>query len=117
MKPGDYYIRCFIDNNQNDKWDTGNYQEGKQPEEVFYFPKPLTVKAKWDLAQDWNPRLERLDKQKAMEITKQKPDKEKTVKDRNRKRDEEMRKAKSGRSKNSNNRSSNSTNSNRNSFR
>ena len=117
MKPGDYYIRCFIDNNQNDKWDTGNYQEGKQPEEVFYFPKPLTVKAKWDLAQDWNPRLERLDKQKAMEITKQKPDKEKTVKDRNRKRDEEMRKAKSGRSKNGNNRSSNSTNSNRNSFR
>ena len=117
MKPGDYYIRCFIDSNQNDKWDTGNYQEGKQPEEVFYFPKPLTVKAKWDLAQDWNPRLERLDKQKAMEITKQKPDKEKTVKDRNRKRDEEMRKAKSGRSKNSNNRSSNSTNSNRNSFR
>ena len=117
MKPGDYYIRCFIDNNQNDKWDTGNYQEGKQPEEVFYFPKPLTVKAKWDLAQDWNPRLERLDKQKAMEITKQKPDKEKTVKDRNRKRDEEMRKAKSGRSKNRNNRSSNSTNSNRNSFR
>ena len=117
MKPGDYYIRCFIDNNQNDKWDTGNYQEGKQPEEVFYFPKPLTVKAKWDLAQDWNPRLERLDKQKAMEITKQKPDKEKTVKDRNRKRDEEMRKAKSGRSKNSNNRSSYSTNSNRNSFR
>ena len=117
MKPGDYYIRCFIDNNQNDKWDTGNYQEGKQPEEVFYFPKPLTVKAKWDLAQDWNPRLERLDKQKAMEITKQKPDKEKTVKDRNRKRDEEMRKAKSGRSKNSNNRSSNSINNNRNSFR
>ena len=117
MKPGDYYIRCFIDNNQNDKWDTGNYQEGKQPEEVFYFPKPLTVKAKWDLAQDWNPRFERLDKPKAMEITKQKPDKEKTVKDRNRKRDEEMRKAKSGRSKNSNNRSSNSTNSNRNSFR
>ena len=117
MKPGDYYIRCFIDSNQNDKWDTGNYREGKQPEEVFYFPKPLTVKAKWDLAQDWNPRLEKLDKQKAMEITKQKPDKEKTVKDRNRKRDEEMRKAKSGRSKNSNNRSSNSTNSNRNSFR
>jgi len=107
LKPGDYYIRCFIDSNQNEKWDTGNYLEGRQPEEVFYFPKPMTVKAKWDMEQDWNPRLEKLDKQKALEITKQKPDKEKSVKDRNRKRDEEMRKAKSGRSKNNNNRNSN----------
>lgn len=116
MKPGDYYIRCFIDSNQNDKWDTGNYLEGRQPEEVFYFPKPMTVKAKMDLAQDWNPRSIRLDNQKALEITKQKPDKEKNVKDRNRKRDEEMRKAKSGKTKSNNNRSNNSTNISRNSF-
>ena len=26
-KPGDYYVRCFIDANQNGIWDTGNYDE------------------------------------------------------------------------------------------
>lgn len=99
LKPGDYYIRCIIDRNGNGKWDTGNYREGIQPEEVFYFPKPFVIKANRDMQQDINPRSIALNEQKAKEITKQKPDKEKSVKNKNKLRDEEMKRAKSGKSR------------------
>jgi len=86
LKPDEYYVRCFIDTNNNGKWDTGNYGEGRRPEEVFYFPQKLTLKANWDLEQEWNIRNIVRNKQKPQEITKQKADKEKTVKQRNLKR-------------------------------
>ena len=89
LKPADYYVRCFIDANQNGVWDTGNYKEGLQPEEVFYFPKPISLKAMWDIEQDWEVRSIEKTKQKPMEITKQKPDKKKTVKDRNKEREQQ----------------------------
>ena len=82
-KPGDYYVRCFIDANQNGVWDTGNYDEGRRPEEVFYFPQKLSLKANWDLEQDWAIRSIDRSKQKPTDITKQKADKQKTIKQRN----------------------------------
>ena len=82
-KPGDYYVRCFIDTNQNGIWDTGNYDEGRRPEEVFYFPQKLSLKANWDLEQDWAIRSIDRSKQKPTDITKQKADKQKTIKQRN----------------------------------
>ena len=82
-KPGDYYVRCFIDANQNGLWDTGNYDEGRRPEEVFYFPQKLSLKANWDLEQDWAIRSIDRSKQKPTDITKQKADKQKTIKQRN----------------------------------
>ena len=83
MKPGDYYVRCFIDANNNGVWDTGNYDEGRRPEEVFYFPQKLSLKANWDLEQDWAIRSIEKSKQKPQEITKQKADKQKSIKQRN----------------------------------
>ena len=82
-KPGDYYVRCFIDANQNGIWDTGNYDEGRRPAEVFYFPQKLSLKANWDLEQDWAIRSIDRSKQKPTDITKQKADKQKTIKQRN----------------------------------
>lgn len=82
-KPGDYYVRCFIDANQNGIWDTGNYDEGRRPEEVFYFPQKLSLKANWELEQDWAIRSIDRSKQKPTDITKQKADKQKTIKQRN----------------------------------
>lgn len=79
LKPGEYYMRCFIDANGNGKWDTGNFRKGIQPEEVFYFPKPMSLKANWDIEQDWDVRNILRTKQKPVEITKQKADKKKTV--------------------------------------
>ena len=91
LKPGEYYLRLIVDRNGNGKWDTGNYDAGLQAEEVFYFPQPIAVKAKWEMEQAWDVRGIERDKQKPMAITKQKPDKKKDIKDRNRKREEEMR--------------------------
>lgn len=103
LKPGEYFLRCFIDRNGNGKWDTGNYASALQPEEVFYFPKALSVKAKWDIEQDWNIRNIAPEKQKPTVLVKQKPDKQKDVKQRNRQREEELKNGKKGQS-NSNNR-------------
>ncbi len=89
IKPSEYYLRCFIDRNGNGVWDTGNYAEGLQAEEVFYFPKPLALKAQWELEQDWNVRGIERAKQKPLEITKQKPDKQKSVRNKNLERDKE----------------------------
>lgn len=90
MKPGEYYMRCYVDANGNGQWDTGDYASGLQPERVCYFGKPLPLKAQWDLRQDWDIRAVDVARQKPMAITKQKPDKEKKLKNRNAERDREM---------------------------
>ena len=80
LKPGEYYLRLFIDRNNDGKWTTGDYTANRQPEEVFYFPKPLTLRARWEVEQDWDVRGIPLNKQKPEAITKQKPDADKTAK-------------------------------------
>ncbi len=83
IQPGVYYMRVFYDRNGNGKWDTGAYGEGKQAEEVYYFPKAMNIKANWDYEENWSPTSAPIFKQKPEKITKQKPDKEKTIKGRN----------------------------------
>lgn len=83
VKPGTYYARMYIDSNANGKWDTGEYAAGRQAEATYYYPEKIECKAKWDLTLTWNPTARSLEKQKPMEITKQKPEKEKTIKKRN----------------------------------
>lgn len=86
VKPGEYYMRCFLDLNGNGVWDTGSYAESLQPEPVYYFPKPMMVKAKWDFEQDWEPLAIKRTEQKPKAITKQKPDKQKSPQSRNQQR-------------------------------
>ncbi len=94
LKPADYYLRMFVDRNANGKWDTGEYATQTQPEEVFYFPKPLTLRAKFEVEQEWNYRGIERTKQKPAAITKQKADKEKSIKNRNEEREKEKQKKK-----------------------
>lgn len=54
IKPGDYFVRLFIDSNENGIWDTGNLDTRIQPEEVMYFSKKLTLKANWEMEESWN---------------------------------------------------------------
>jgi hypothetical protein len=54
LKPGDYYIRMFIDENGNGKWDTGELATHKQPEQVYYYPKKLTLMANWEFEETWD---------------------------------------------------------------
>ena len=73
LKPEKYYARLVIDANRNDEWDTGNYAERLQPEEVFYCPKVFTVLQNFQHEETWNIRLTPWLKQKPLEITKNKP--------------------------------------------
>lgn len=73
LDPGVYYARIVLDRNDNHKWDTGDYYEYLEPEMVYYYPKSFEIKENWDLEEDWNITAVPLDKQKPLEITKNKP--------------------------------------------
>ena len=83
LAPGTYYLRLFRDLNGNGTWDTGDYDLNLQPEPLYYYPSELSLKAQWEITQEWNPTAIPLAKQKPQKITKQKPDKERTIKNRN----------------------------------
>lgn len=83
LKPQKYYLRLIVDRNNNGKWDTGCYDEDQQAEEVYYYPGAIECKAKWDVTESWDPKEKPLSRQKPGAITKQKPDKEKKVKNQN----------------------------------
>ena len=54
LKPGDYFVKLFVDANGNGKWDTGELQQKKFPEQVYYYSKKLTLKANWELEEQWD---------------------------------------------------------------
>ncbi len=83
LPPGTYYLRAFIDTNGNGLWDTGDYFLDRQPETVFYYPKAVECKAKWDITISWDMASTPAERQKPAAITKQKPDKEKKQRNRN----------------------------------
>lgn len=83
LRPGKYYLRLILDENNNGKWDTGDYAKGLQPEKVFYYNHSLELRAMFEYSQDdWNINAP-LNEQKPLEITKQKPDKERRKMNRN----------------------------------
>lgn len=94
VDPGDYYLSLFYDRNGDGKWTTGDYDSQRQPEEVYYYPGKLNLRAQWEISQDWNPTSTPLFKQKPDKITKQKPDKKKDKKSKNQQREEEKAKRK-----------------------
>ena len=90
VKPGQYYVRAFIDNNGNGVWDTGDYDADRQAEAVYYYPREIDCKEKWDVTQVWNVNATKRFLQKPLKITKQKPDAEKKLKNRNAQRAKEL---------------------------
>lgn len=76
VKPGTYYARIVLDKNGNGKYDTGDYSQKRQPEEVRYYPESLNLRANWDVKQEWDLYAKPLIKQKPLEITKNKPKEE-----------------------------------------
>ena len=83
LKPGNYYMRAFVDLNGNGVWDTGIYDEDRQAEPVYYYQEEIACKAKWDLSRQWNLMAVPRYLQKPAKITKQKPDQQKKLKNRN----------------------------------
>ena len=77
VTPGTYYLRLTIDTNGNGTWDTGNYSQHLQPEEVYYYPKKLRLRANWDLDENWDIYQTALDLQKPDDIKRNKPEQSK----------------------------------------
>ena len=90
LKPGKYFMRIIVDANNNKRWDTGDYDADRQPEEVYYDPDEIECRAKWDLTLTWNPLARPLYQQKPEAVKKQKADKEKSIQHRNIKRAQEL---------------------------
>jgi hypothetical protein len=83
LTPGKYYMRAFVDANGNGIWDTGDYKADRQAEAVYYYPQEIECKEKWDVTKSWNLTEVLRFRQKPSAITKQKPEKEKQLKNRN----------------------------------
>ena len=48
LTPGSYLLRIIIDENANGRWDTGSYEEKRQPEEIILNTLP-PLRANWDV--------------------------------------------------------------------
>ncbi len=50
--PGEYEIRILFDDNNNGKWDPGNYSKKLQPEKAITLTQKIAVRANWDNERD-----------------------------------------------------------------
>ncbi|HEX9153074.1 MAG TPA: Ig-like domain-containing protein [Flavobacterium sp.] len=57
IEPALYTLRAIYDENKNKEWDSGNYLEKRQAEEVIYFSKEIDVRANWDVNQAFDLSL------------------------------------------------------------
>ncbi len=48
-----YMFKAILDLNKNEKWDTGNYLQKRQPEPVFYFSKLIELRTNWTIEEEW----------------------------------------------------------------
>ncbi len=83
VNPDKYYLSAFVDANDNGIWDTGDYDEDRQAESVYYYPREIECKEQWEGTQQWNLTAVPRYKQKPQAITKQKVDGAKKLKNRN----------------------------------
>lgn len=51
---GDYYLKATEDRNNDKRWNSGDFSKKLQPEQVFYFHLPISIKADWDVEDQWN---------------------------------------------------------------
>jgi len=52
LKPSRFMIRIIYDDNGNHKWDTGNFLQNIQPEQVYYVKTIIEAKANWEVEEN-----------------------------------------------------------------
>lgn len=70
LEPGEYYMKLYIDENENGKWDVGEYESLQQAESVYFFPAKIVLRAFWDVEEEWDYTYRPLLKQKPVELIK-----------------------------------------------
>lgn len=77
LKPDEYYLRMYIDANNDLQWTTGSWEEKRQPEPVYYFPSKIQTKSNWDFEEEWDYTAVEQLKAKPAELIKAAPKKKK----------------------------------------
>ena len=54
IDPDKYRVRVTLDCNENEIWDTGDYDKKIQPEAVYYLPGLLDIRANWSLNEQYD---------------------------------------------------------------
>ncbi|MFN6945957.1 MAG: Ig-like domain-containing domain [Cytophagaceae bacterium] len=49
LEPGQYQLRYIKDTNNNGRWDSGNLEEQRQPEQVFFYKDVINLRANWEM--------------------------------------------------------------------
>ena len=57
LDPAVYRIRAIYDLNGDGKWTTGDFETGRQPEPVSYYPHEINIKTGFDVEQDWDLKV------------------------------------------------------------
>ncbi len=83
VRPGEYFLSAFADRNGNGRWDTGDYDANKQPEDVYFYTAVAECKEKWDISLTWNLTARRRFEQKPAALVKQKGEQAKKQRNRN----------------------------------
>lgn len=53
LEPKSYSLRLVADENNNGKWDTGNYLKKQQAEKIILYPQKVSVRSNWDVEVEW----------------------------------------------------------------
>ncbi len=85
LDPGKYYARIYEDHNGDGVYTTGDYNQNRQPDYVYYYPKIINLKKNWEKTETWNVFDTAVDLMKPENLKKNKPETDK----RNRKRQSE----------------------------
>ena len=86
LEPQKYMIKVIFDRNNNGKWDTGDLQAHRQPEEVLYYPEVQKVRSNWDVnVPTWQLPAQPVYKKEIIDKEKQEEDAKKKKKERNKK--------------------------------
>jgi hypothetical protein len=54
LQPQKYLLKAIFDANQNNKWDTGNYLKGIQPERVKFHRDIIATRSNWEIEVEWD---------------------------------------------------------------
>jgi len=54
LESGTYRIKVIYDLNGDGTWNTGDFDTGRQPEPVSYYPLEIDIKTGWEIDQDWD---------------------------------------------------------------
>ena len=59
LPAGDYTLRAVLDANGDGHWTPGDYRLQRQPEQVVFFEKTLSLREKWEIEEHWIVRKEK----------------------------------------------------------